>query len=176
MLAVFDDGSVERVAGGGAFPDGPRTNGVPARASIVVGSGTRSCVIWQTGDAECTGSASTKDWWPASSRGDVVGAGLLAINPYACGILRNGRVLCPTAGDRPWNNDVVQSTRFVRLGQPAVAITSGAFGFFCAALRNGEVKCWPTSDSAQLTTYGLGGILPTATEWPSVDLGHRPAR
>jgi hypothetical protein len=34
----------------------------------------------------------------------------------------------------------------------------------------------PGPDDARPTTYGLGGILPTETAWPSIDLGTRPAR
>jgi hypothetical protein len=181
VAALYDDGSMQMVAGFDDLPTPPLENGVPVAAAVVAASYNEVCVIWTSGDSDCGRSLKPMLWWPADQARDVVAAGVLEASTYACGILRDGHVVCPrVTGHEPWLVDPGISSRTpVRLGQPAVAITGGAIVHFCAALQNGEVKCWPSSDYGTIatsTTKGLGGILPTETDWPSVDLGTRPPR
>ena len=41
----------------------------------------------------------------------------------------------------------------------------------CALLASGEVKCWRNNTGVQ---PDLGGVAPTPTAWPPIDLGTRP--
>jgi hypothetical protein len=59
----------------------------------------------------------------------------------------------------------------VRLGQPATSLRAGDYNE-CALLENGSVKCWSIDGPFPAS---LGGSVATATGWPAVDLGTRPA-
>ena len=173
VLALFDDGSVGELVGTNDLPGSPVEQGVSVRAVAVAGSRTAACILWANGASQCGHEMSS--WLAAPLAQELVSPSLLEEESFSCGILRDGHVACPHAGDHPWNNDVDVPAAWgpaVRLGQPAVAMTGGSLGHFCAALLNGEVKCWPTTDGI---TYGLGGTVATASTWPSVDLGTRTA-
>jgi hypothetical protein len=178
VLALLDDGTVSQLFAslnpGLTVPPAPDpTKGADVRAIAVAGSRQESCVVWANGDSRCSDDA---DWWPAPNVSKVRAAGVLELTAFACGIVDDGHVYCPRGAMQPWNNgDVGPNGPFVRLGQPAVAITGGSEAHFCAALLDGEVKCWGSSTDG-MHHVGLGGTIVTETSWPSVDLGARPAR
>jgi hypothetical protein len=169
VVAVFDDGTVEWLDGIGQVPAPPADAGGLLRATVVAASRLETCVIWSSGASDCDGNPGP--WWPAPLATQVVAAGVVESTGLSCGIVRNGRVACPRNTGQslsPWNNEVDPDGRFVRLGQPAVAISSGASETFCAVLLDGQVKCW-----AQHGSPSLAGIEATETAWPSIDLGTR---
>jgi predicted small lipoprotein YifL len=168
-LAIFDDGVAQSLIESDVVPVPPRDAG---RAVLVAGSRARACVLWANGQSRCGND--TNPWWPAALPPPVQ-AGGREVSYFFCGILADGHVVCPTARDAVWNDLSSSGGPFVRLGQPAVSLTSGALYHFCAALLNGEVKCW-SADGSIPEAMGMGGSVPTATAWPSVDLGTRPAR
>jgi hypothetical protein len=179
VLALFDDGTVSQlfmsINQGAVLPSPDPGKGADLRAVAVAGSQVDDCVVWANGDSACN---YRRGWWPAPIVSDVRAVGVLSDlnDDNSCGIVADGHVFCPFSAGAPWaNGDEGPNGRFARLGQPAVAITSGAGYHFCAVLLDGQVKCWSwTSDGAY--DRGLGGTIATDTSWPSVDLGTRPAR
>ncbi|MDB4981093.1 MAG: uncharacterized protein JWM82_1845, partial [Myxococcales bacterium] len=165
-VALFDDGVAQTLIDSDVVPAPPRDAG---RAVVVAGSRSRACVLWANGQSRCGSDANR--WWPAALPMPVQ-AGENETSYFFCGILADGHVVCPTARDAVWNDLSSSGGPFVRLGQPAVSLTSGSFFHFCAALLNVEVKCW-SADGSTPEAMGMGGSVPTATTWPSVDLGTR---
>jgi Regulator of chromosome condensation (RCC1) repeat len=171
VVGIFDDGLAQQLVERDVIPDAPRDAG---RAVVVAGSRSKACVLWANGRSLCGGETNT--WWPPELAPKLREAGVVDVSHFFCGILADGHVVCPTARDAVWNDDLSSlGGPFVRLGQPAVSLTSGAYFHFCAALLNGEVKCW-SADGSVSECMGMGGSVPTATVWPSVDLGTRPTR
>jgi hypothetical protein len=168
-VAIFDDGVAQTLIDSDLVPAPPRDAG---RAVLVAGSRQSACVLWANGQSRCRSEADR--WWPAALPMPVQ-AGVPENWYFFCGILADGHVVCPTARDAVWNDRSAPGGPFVRLGQPAVSLTSGAYFHFCAALLNGDVKCW-SADGSVPDPMGMGGSVPTATAWPSVDLGTHPLR
>jgi hypothetical protein len=178
VLALFEDGSFDHIYGSpNAVPAAPVVGGARVPAVFIAGSRTEACAVFANGDSACgAGFQAMNGWWSSTITSQLVVATIVETSSFWCGILRDGHVVCPNATSAdPWDNDVGPDFRFVRLGQPAVAITGGANSHYCAALLDGEVKCWPTYVAPSYETiYGLGGTVATETDWPSVDLGTRP--
>jgi hypothetical protein len=178
VLELFDGGTLAPLPGGinGGNPPSPDlTLGPDVRVIAVAASRTRTCVVWANGSARCD-NVSVSPWWPAPLAAEVSAVGVIEQSSDSCGIIRDGHVFCPTATTQPWNNgDPSPFGSFVRLGQPALAITGGSWEDFCAVLLDGEVKCWGSFYALAYYDRGLGGTTVTATDWPSVDLGTRPA-
>jgi hypothetical protein len=177
VLAVYDDGTIARLSAtinGLSLPRPDPTKGADVRAVAVAGSRSYTAVVWANTDSTY-GPGGEGPWWPPSLAAGIGGIGMLEDLLFACGIVSDGHVYC-TAGAGPWKNgDPSPLGPFVRLGQPAVAITGGSLFHFCAALQNGEVKCWDAvSQTPSVDDLGVGGTLVTETSWPSVDLGTRP--
>ncbi len=166
-LALFDDGVIQELPNGSVLSAAHRDAG---RVVVITGSHTKACGLWANGESHCGGY--TNPWWPTARLPTPVQAGVPETSWFFCGILPDGHVVCPAAGDAVWNDDLSLGGPFVRLGQPAVSLTSGAVFHFCVALANGEVKCW-NADGSVREPWGMGGSVPTATDWPSVDLGTR---
>lgn len=180
VLALLDDGTVTQLFAsinqGSSLPSPDPTKGADVRAVAVAGSQLEDCIVWANGDSACNGKSG---WWPTPIASDVRAAGVLEYSSNSCGVVVDGHVFCPwAAGEHaPWaNGDDGPNGPFVRLGQPAAAITGGSEAHFCAVLLDGQVKCWSSSPSTTGYDRGLGGTIVTATSWPSVDLGTRPAR
>jgi hypothetical protein len=168
VLARFDDGTVRKIGYGVEPPAAPIEGGAAVPALLVAGSEDAACVLWANGDSGCGGNVTP--WWPASSAGDLTAVGVLSFGAITCGVLRDGHVTCPNAGTDAFWFVVDQATGFVRLGQPAVGISGGAAGVFCAVLQDGQVKCWSKDRADGDITAGTGD--PTVA-WPSIDLGTR---
>jgi hypothetical protein len=173
VLALFDDGALSPLGAGRADLPQPHAGGSPGPVVVVAGSRIQDCVVWANGDSRC--DSELAPWWPEALAGAVGAAGVLEEEAYTCGVLRDGHVACPraTTGE-PWNDDGGPSGPLVRLGQPALAITSGAMAHFCALLQDGEIKCWAPTRGTYDPSTTLAGSVATATDWPSVDLGTRP--
>ena len=173
-VGLFDDGSVRQIFGGS--PSGPTPVDFGGRpATFVAGMSSPDdgdCAILRGGGTACTWDQNNPSVPTDASVVDI------AITEYghACGIDSTGVVTCWNlplgASDPQWANRPGDTTaRVVRLGQPATSLRAGDYNE-CALLENGTVKCWsidgPFPDS-------LGGSVATATGWPAVDLGTRPA-
>jgi hypothetical protein len=171
VLARFDDGTVRKIGYGVGPPPAPIEGGASVPALLVAGSAQAACVLWANGDSRCAGGDAP--WWPASSAGALEAAGVLEGSPITCGLLRDGHVSCPTAGADTFWFAVDQATGFVRLGQPALGITGGAEGAFCAVLQDGDVKCWSANRGDGPITAGMAD---PSVSWPSIDLGTHPPR
>lgn len=174
VLALYDDGTFAPLGtGGNTLPSPDPTLGPDLRAIAIAGSRNYDCAVWANGSARCNGSPEA--WWPPSLAVEITSVGVLEQSSYSCGIIGDGHVFCPKAlATDPWNNgDSTPAGRFVRLGQPALSITSGSWFDFCAVLLDGEVKCWSDLPMSSYI-HGLGGTVTTETSWPSIDLGTRP--
>jgi hypothetical protein len=159
VIALFDDGTVSAIVGSAP----PRRPASGDKAVAVGGSLMRDCVLWDSGVV--TGTTA----WPPRDAQDLATA-VLSEQGWPCGSYKDGSVTCPLETGTPaWLGPDVGHGPTVRLGPPAVSIAAGLF-HFCAALADGEVRCWTTEDHPVL---GLGNSYPTATNWPPVDLGTR---
>jgi hypothetical protein len=178
-IELLDDGTIVGapvpvqdggVASGGLTP--PRDGGVDVAATAIAASTVdgKVCAAYLDGELSCTNTGPFAGWNAQLSAislpQDVQGG-------WFCALLRDGRVACETILENATSWGVAIADGYgvwVALGQPAVATASGGWNNFCAALANGEVKCWGQTPDNR----AAGGSVPTADGWPSVDLGTRP--
>jgi hypothetical protein len=162
VFALYDDGTVSALIG--SPPSAPPADaGVGLKAVAVAGSQVNSCVVWNDGTVTGINAWSQKD-------GLELAMPVLSQMGWPCGVFKDGTVSCPYAsGSKPWLGPDAGHGPTVLVGQPVVSIAAG-FYHFCAALADGEVKCWTIEEKPGL---GLGNSYPTADGWPSVDLGTR---
>jgi hypothetical protein len=163
---LLDDGSVS----------GPLTpSGVAVTATAIAADQSGVCIAYADGEIICNGGRVTRFVPPNEQFSALSLTELQGI----CALLGDGRVGCDAdpPSSAPWGVAIANGSGvWVVLGQPAVAITSGTLYHFCAALANGEVKCWlpGLSGAPGQGGGGIGDSVPTADGWPSVNLGTRP--
>jgi hypothetical protein len=168
VAVVFDNGSISEV-----FPTSDDTDwrALPGGQKVIgaAGTNTEACVILEGGGVRCTRTLP----WPAPTGLTVVGLG--AADSFTCGLLSGGAVRCwgtvdcrdYPPGSKYWcpEAQLPDHSFVVALGQPAVALGSGGYGYNCALLADGGVKCWLDVD---MCTNSAGGgeacAVPTSTE------------
>jgi hypothetical protein len=164
--ASVQDGGVVSI---GLTP--PQAGGVDVAATAIAAfNDDEVCAAYADGEISCSNTGPVIGWFPPNVQFSAL---ILPEDGWFCALLTDGRVACQSdpQNSAPWGRAIADASGvWVALGQPAVASAGGVWNNFCAALANGEVKCWgqyPDNRAA-------GGSIPTADGWPSVDLGTRP--
>jgi hypothetical protein len=169
-VGLFDDGSVRQISPG--WPAGLAPLDLGGRqASFIAASHRGYCAVLRGGGAPCTFGARL----PSLPTDASVVALAVTEAGDACGLDSAGVVTCRRTSlgteGQPWAAPIDENTARQQLDQPATALSAGEYNV-CALLADGSVKCWALDGSYPAA---LGGSIGTATEWPAVDLGTRPA-
>jgi Regulator of chromosome condensation (RCC1) repeat len=194
-LALFEDGTVQDLA-----PSGTSASFVlPGERAIAAGGawGQDECAVLTNGALRCAAPLADV----ASNVSNVFTAPLSAHprltaisfegehgDDSLCGLLEDGTVRCISGAQEctpAWCDDsttATDDTIAIKLGQPAVALTTGGSTHTCALLANGAVRCW--GEQGLTASYApLGAAFPPllidSETFPhetfhDIDLGARP--
>lgn len=200
-MALFEDGTVTGFLPLAASPF--VLLGPGEKAAYVSGSEGQWCAILVGGGLRCAAKHGTAGLPPATTP-DVLQVSV-GENAFSCALLDGGTVRCwgrlagchaaPSPAASYWCDGTLgpDGGMTVNLGQPAIALSSGARTHVCAILADGSVKCWGGTDVdcggpntskvgctvPALIDPNLGGSLDLDPrrpdhpfgEWRTVDLG-----